>query len=165
MTIIERIKRILTRSHQAQLDKEDIAKLQKEEIKKLRAKFITFFTEVTGKMRDVLDNMLIYTDGFTICVDRWNQIYLYVEFAYYKPSNIWVVTLINKYGCDFNRNWYLCSTNKIRENETTPVMIPYIKRFFKKTTTERMESLVVDMLDYYVKGLEKKNADARKDLE
>ena len=163
MTIIERIKRILTRSHQAQLDKEDIAKLQKEEIKKLRAKFITFFTEVNGKMRDVLDNMHLYTDMFTICVDRWKQIY--IEFVCYKPSNIWVVSLVNKYGYEHNKNWYLCSTDKIHEFEITPGKIPYIKRFFKKTTTERMESLVVDMLDYYVKGLEKKNADARKDLE
>ena len=163
MTIIERIKRILTKSHQAQLDKEEIAKLQKEEGKKLYAKFITFSNEVTGKMRDVLDNMLIYTDKFTICVDRWNQIY--VEFVFYKPSNIWFVSLINTYGCELNRNMYLCSTNKILGIEITPSMIPYIKRFFKKTTTERMESLVVDMLDYYVKGQEKRNAEARKDLE
>ena len=163
MTIIERIKRILTRSHQAQLDKEEIAKLQKEEIKKLHAKFITFFTEVTGKMRDVLDNMLIYTDMFTICVDRWKQIY--VEFTFYKSSNIWVVTLINKFGYNFHRTWYLCSTGKTRYIEITPSMIPYIKRFFKKTTTERMESLVVDMLDYHVKWQEKKNAEAHKDLE
>ena len=163
MTRIERIKRILTRSHQAQLDKEEIAKLQKEEGKKLDAKFVTFFNEVTGKMRDVLDNMLIYTDKFTICVDRWKQIY--VEFVCYKSSNIWVVYLLNKYGYNFNRDWYLCSTNKTRDIEITPSMIPYIKRFFKKTTTERMESLVVDMLDYYVKGQEKKNAEALKDLE
>ena len=163
MTIIERIKRLLIRSHQAQLDKEDIAELQKEEVKKLHAKFITFFSEVTGKMRDVLDNMHLYTDMFTICVDRWKQIY--VEFVCYKPSNIWVVSLINKYGYEFNRNWYLCSTDKIRDTEITPSMIPYIKRFFKKTTTERMESLVVDMLDYHVKWLEKKNAEALKDLE
>lgn len=163
MTIIERIKRILTRSHKAQLDKEEIAKLQKEEGKKLYAKFITFSNEVTGKMHDVLDNMLKYTEMFTICVDRWKQIY--VEFAYYKPNNIWYVSLINKYGCEFNRNWYLCSTDKIRGIEITPGMIPYIKRFFKKTTTERMESLVVGMLDYHVKWLEKKNAEALKDLE
>jgi len=75
------------------------------------------------------------------------------------------VSLINKYGCEFNRNWYLCSTDKIRGIEITPGMIPYIKRFFKKTTTERMESLVVGMLDYHVKWLEKKNAEALKDLE
>ena len=163
MTIIERIKRLLTRSHQAQLDKEEIAKLQKEEGTKLYAKFITFFNEVTGKMRDVLDNMHIYTDKFTICVDRWKQIY--VEFVCYKPSNIWCVSLLNKYGYNFNRDWYLCSTNKTRDIEITPSMIPYIKRFFKKTTTERMESLVVDMLDYHVTHQEKKNAEARKDLE